>query len=153
MLQLVVVHLLTSNIFVGKSSVSNSYSVQFDLILPTTNICTFPFFNVWFNLVQLTSAVFPFPLPFGDPSPPDGSSLVCLLPVLLLHFLCVQGLYIVRAVFPDFKALLVCRTSDLVLGNFLLFSLASIELNKSVYVTHLMSSLSFIFFIAVILAV
>ena len=65
----------------------------------------------------------------------------------------VQWLYIVWAVFPGDGALLVCHISDLVLGDFLSFLMASIELNESVYITCLMSSLSFISFIAVISAV
>ena len=43
--------------------------------------------------------------------------------------------------------------SDLALGDFLLFLMASIELNESVYITHLMSSLSFICFIDVFIDV
>ena len=62
----------------GQSSMSNPYPAQFDLILPTAIVCSFSFFNVWFNIVQLISAVFPFPLPFGIPSPSDGLLVVCI---------------------------------------------------------------------------
>ena len=48
------------------------------------------------------------------------------------------------AVFPGYGAMLVYHISDLVsIGRFsLMFSMASIELNVSIYITHLMSSLS-----------
>ena len=34
-----------------KSSVSNPYPARFDLVLPTPVVCTFPVFDVWFNIV------------------------------------------------------------------------------------------------------
>ena len=55
---------------------SNMYAIQFDLILHTAVEGTFLFFDAWFNLVQLTSIVFSFPLPFGVLSPPDGQLVV-----------------------------------------------------------------------------
>ena len=47
----------------------------------------------------------------------------------------------------------MCHISDLILDIFLLFSIASIELSESVYITHFMSSLFFNSFIAVISSV
>ena len=56
------------------------------LVLPTAIVCTFPFFDALLNRVQLTSAVFPFPLSFGVPSPPDGQvNTVVLLWLSLIY--------------------------------------------------------------------
>ena len=46
----------------------------------------------------------------------------------------------VWSVFPGYGILLVCHKSDLILDNFLLFLMGNIELIKSVYITHLLSS-------------
>ena len=62
----------------GISSVSNPYPAQFDFVLPTAIVCTFSFFGAWFNIAYLTGAVFPSPLPFGVPSPPEGQVVVCM---------------------------------------------------------------------------
>ena len=47
---------------VGLSSVSNTYPIQFNLVLPIAIVDTFSFYNTWFNVVQLTS-IFPFAFP------------------------------------------------------------------------------------------
>ena len=51
---------------------SNQYPAQFNLILLTAFVSTFPFFDAKFNIVYVTSAVFPFRVP----SPPDGKVVV-----------------------------------------------------------------------------
>ena len=51
---------------------------QLNLILGTAVVGTFPFFNAWFNVVQLTSIVFLFPLPLVVSSPPNGQIIVCV---------------------------------------------------------------------------
>ena len=57
---------------------SNPFPAQFDIVLSTDIVCTFPFFDAWFNIVYFTSADFPFSLPFGVPSPPDSQVVVCM---------------------------------------------------------------------------
>ena len=63
-------------LWVSLVSVSNTYPTQFDLVLPTVIVGIFPFFNAWFNVVQLTFIVFPFLLPLGVFSHPNGQVVI-----------------------------------------------------------------------------
>ena len=64
----------------------------------------------------------------------------------------MQGFYIEWSVFPGYGVLLECHISDLMLDEFLLFSIARIELRETVYITHLMFSLFCISHIAIFIA-
>ena len=57
---------------------SNTHSTQYDLVLPTTAVGIFPFFDAWFNEVQLASIIFPFPMLLGFSRPPNGQVVVCM---------------------------------------------------------------------------
>ena len=64
----------------------------------------------------------------------------------------MQGLYTMWSVYLGYGVLLVCHIFDLILDDFsLLFSMASIELSESVYITHLTSSFFCISLIAIFL--
>ena len=62
---------------VSQFSKSNTYPTQFKLILLTVVVGTFPFFDVWFNVVQLASIVFLFSLPLRASSHPNSQVVVC----------------------------------------------------------------------------
>ena len=68
---------------VGQSRVSNTYPTQFKLVLPTAVVSIFPFFDAWFNVVQLASIFFPFSLPLGASCPPYGQVVSYLYEVVL----------------------------------------------------------------------
>ena len=80
-----------------------------------------------------------------------GTSIACFdaLSASLFSLISVcAGILHVWTVIPGYGALLVCHIFNLVLGNFLLFSMVNIELNESVYYPSYILS-----FIAVISAV
>ena len=52
---------------VGQCSMFNTKPTQFDIILSTTAVNTFPFFKARFNVVLFVNTIFPLLLPIGVP--------------------------------------------------------------------------------------